>query len=200
VERLCKVVDWLFDPVNLTAISTLAISAFTIILAAVGYVQARLIRKSIALAREEFISTHRPKIIIHAIDAKRLANSTNPGASELDGLGAVLLCINKGRSAALNIEIRGATLASQTIPDAKIQRPIIKTVESLESGIKIWTEIDTERSFQEVVAFKQPVYFVGTIVYFDKNKNRRETGFCYAFNLNSAGWRKMESEAHNYAY
>jgi len=152
------------------------------------------------LAREEFTATHRPKIIIHTIDAKRIPNVTKPDASEIDGLGAVLLCVNKGRSSAVNVEIRGTTIASKSIPDAKIQRPVIKTVDSLESGIKIWTEIDTERSFQEIIAFKQPIYFVGTIAYFDKNQNRRETGFCYVFDFNSASWRSTEGKGHNYAY
>jgi hypothetical protein len=55
-------------------------------------------------------------------------------------------------------------------------------------------------SFQELIAFKQPMYFVGTIAYFDKNKSRRETGFCYVFDLNSGSWRRTESKAHNYAY
>jgi hypothetical protein len=158
-------------------------------------------KEQLDLAREEFISTHRPKIIIHAIDVKRFPNGTNPEvADKVDGLGAILLCVNKGRSRAVNVEIRATTMASKSIPDAKIQRPIVKTVDCLESGIKIWTEVDTGRSIQEIVAFKQPIFFVGTIGYFDGNETRRETGFCYVFDLNSGSWKRTESEAHNYAY
>jgi hypothetical protein len=56
---LYAIIDWLRDPNILTAISTLIIALFTIVLAWVGYRQARLIRKSIDLARAEFISSHR---------------------------------------------------------------------------------------------------------------------------------------------
>ena len=67
VERLYAVLNWLIDPVNLTAISTVVIAAFTIVLAVVGYFQARLIRQSIDLARQEFIATHRPRIIVRFV-------------------------------------------------------------------------------------------------------------------------------------
>src|SRR5258708_13952315 len=191
----------------ITAIGTLVIAVFTTVLgiftmslAKSTRVAADAAKEAAEIAPEEFISTHRPKIIIHSIDAKRIPNITKPEASEIDRLGAILLCVNKGRSSAVNSDIRGATMASKSIPDSKIQRPVIKTVDSLESGIKIWTEIDTERSFQELVAFKQPIYFVGTIAYFDKNENRRETGFCYVFDLNSGSWRRTEGKGHNYAY
>ncbi len=55
VERLYAVLNWLIDPVNLTAISTVVIAAFTIVLAVVGYFQARLIRQSIDLARQDLL-------------------------------------------------------------------------------------------------------------------------------------------------
>ena len=67
MEQFYAVLNWLIDPVNLTAISTVVIAAFTIVLAVVGYVQARLIRKSIDLARQEFIATHRPRIIVRFV-------------------------------------------------------------------------------------------------------------------------------------
>jgi hypothetical protein len=67
VERFHAAFNWLIDPNNLTAISTLAIALFTIVLAAVGYGQARLIRKSIDLGRQEFIATHRPRIIVRFV-------------------------------------------------------------------------------------------------------------------------------------
>jgi hypothetical protein len=188
--------------VGLTAIASFIIAAFTATLWIATKQQGFVTLESLRLAREEFISTHRPKIIIHTVDVARFANAGNPESigSGMDKVGAVFLCINKGRTPALNIEVRGATMASQNIPDAKIQRPIIKTVDSLESGIKIWTEIDTGRSFQEMFAFRQPIYFIGTIAYFDKSANRRETGFCYEFIPDRSSWIRTESKAHNYAY
>lgn len=67
MEQFYAVLNWLIDPVNLTAISTVVIAAFTIVLAVVGHVQARLIRKSIDLARQGFIATHRPRIIVRFV-------------------------------------------------------------------------------------------------------------------------------------
>ncbi len=67
MDRFGEILKWILDPANLTAISTVIIAAFTIVLAAVGYCQARLIRKSIDLARKEFISAHPPKLRIRYI-------------------------------------------------------------------------------------------------------------------------------------
>lgn len=61
---LYAVFDWLRDSDNLTAFSTFVIAGFTMVLAWVGYCQARLIRKSIDLARAEYISSNRPRIIL----------------------------------------------------------------------------------------------------------------------------------------
>jgi hypothetical protein len=60
-------VDWFRDPNILTAVSTVVIAVFTVVLAVVGFFQARLIRKSIDLARDEFNSSHRPRIIMRDV-------------------------------------------------------------------------------------------------------------------------------------
>ena len=88
VERLHTVFDWMFDPVNLTAVATFVIAAFTIILAVVGYCQARLIRKSIDLARAEFISSHRPRLRVRSIDR----STSNP----VDYIGVQFAVVNVG--------------------------------------------------------------------------------------------------------
>jgi hypothetical protein len=125
---------------------------------------------------------------------------TNPQASEIDKIGAIILCINKGRGIAVNIDIRGTTIVSSTVPDAKIQRPIIKPINSLESGIKDWIEINTERAIQELITSVHPIYLIGTISYFDKNGNRRETGFCHMFDANRMRWVRIKTKTHDYAY
>lgn len=66
---------WLSDANNLTAISTVVIAVFTIILAAVAIFQGHLLEKQIKLARKEFISTHRPRVRIRTMRA--LAEGTN---------------------------------------------------------------------------------------------------------------------------
>jgi hypothetical protein len=157
-------------------------------------------KEATELSNREFISTHRPKIIVHAIDVKRFPDIARPQASEIDKIGAILLCFNKGRGAAINVEIRGTTMVSSTVPDAKIQRPIIKTVDSLGIGIKIWVEINTERAIQDLITSVHPIYFIGTISYFDKNGNRRETGFCHMFDANRGRWIRIKTKTYDYAY
>jgi hypothetical protein len=183
------------------------IAGFTIVLAfstiALWWSTSKLwvsTNEAVKLAREEFIATHRPKVIVHAVDVKRFPDASNPQASELDKVGAILLCVNKGRGIAINVEVRGTTMVSSSVPDAKIQRPVIKTVDSLESGIKIWIEINTERAVQELRVSPQPMYFIGTISYFDKIGNRRETGFCYMFHPPAEGWMRIDAKTHDYAY
>ena len=50
------------------ALFALWVAAFTFVLAGVSGWQGWMIRKQIALAREEFISTHRPKIVLRDVD------------------------------------------------------------------------------------------------------------------------------------
>jgi hypothetical protein len=65
-----------------------SVSVFTIVLAWVGYCQARLIRKSIDLARAEFISSHRPRLRIRSVDR----STSNP----TDYIGVRFAVVNVG--------------------------------------------------------------------------------------------------------
>jgi hypothetical protein len=62
-------VQWFgnLSPEDWTAFATVAIALFTIALVFVTNRQARLTRESINLARDEFISTHSPKLIVRYI-------------------------------------------------------------------------------------------------------------------------------------
>src|ERR1700688_3673164 len=132
--------SWIRDPNNLTAISTAVIAAFTIILAGVGYCQARLIRKSINLARAEFNATHRPKIRIHVAEFKHLPPKIEGDSNRA---GASVLCFNVGESAAMNVEVRGQIFAGSNF-SIDVQRPLIMTVPKLESGIKLRFTVESD--------------------------------------------------------
>lgn len=60
----------------ITAVSTAAIAFFTVVLVCVSRVQAKLTRRAIALAREEFLATHRPRVAVRriSVDIDRAAN------------------------------------------------------------------------------------------------------------------------------
>jgi hypothetical protein len=59
--------SWLTKADNLTAISTLVIAVFTVVLAGATWLQFQLTRKTIDLARQEFIASHRPRIILRDV-------------------------------------------------------------------------------------------------------------------------------------
>jgi hypothetical protein len=64
------VIAWLLaiKPEVWTALATVVIASFTVVLALVTRRQARLTREALKLARDEFISTHRPKIIVRTFE------------------------------------------------------------------------------------------------------------------------------------
>jgi len=79
---------WLTDANNLTAISTLVIAFFTVVLAFVGWRQAKLTRQAIALARDEFNATNRPELFVRDVHA----------SSEGDRTGIAYTVVNRGKA------------------------------------------------------------------------------------------------------
>jgi hypothetical protein len=93
--------DWLSQFVSghhddITALATVAIAAFTLTLWRATTKQARLTRASIDLARQEFLSSHRPELKIHSL--RLLDFSSQPPPSE-QPLRASFAVINAGTSA-----------------------------------------------------------------------------------------------------
>jgi hypothetical protein len=127
-----------------TAFFTLWVAIFTAFLAVstIGlwlatYRQARL-------GREEFAATHRPEIIVHSIEFRRM-----PGVDEVDRIGASILCFNKGRSTAKSVEMRGHILVTDEL-GIDVQRPLIKTLAEVPSGMKLRFEVHSDRPVREL--------------------------------------------------
>jgi hypothetical protein len=184
-----------------TAVATVFIGAFTWVLACVTGRQARLTRRSIDLAREEFIATHRPKVILHTIEFRRI-----PGDDAVDRIGASILCFNKGTTVAKRVEVRGTIIAGANIV-VDVPRPVIKVFENVLSGQKLWFEVKSEWPIREIVPRQQSnlgsFHCVGTIVYFDQSETRRETGYCFVIPTVVAGgerWERAKGNEYNYAY
>jgi hypothetical protein len=74
---------------------------------AITAAQTDVLKKQHAVGRLEFFATHRPEIIIHAIEFKRVN-----GPDEYDRIGISFLCFNIGPVAAENVEVRGEILAT----------------------------------------------------------------------------------------
>jgi hypothetical protein len=73
------ILNWIINPDNLTAASTFVIAIFTVVLAIVSQNQGRLIRKTLELSRDEFNSSHRPKLVVRQfqVDSITVGNPIN---------------------------------------------------------------------------------------------------------------------------
>lgn len=80
---------------TISALATLVIAAFTITLWWTASRQSRLTQDAIALARDEFLATHRPKIIVHSTEIDWRDSDEGPC------IGARVTIVNAGASEAL---------------------------------------------------------------------------------------------------
>jgi hypothetical protein len=187
---LCR---WISDPDNLTAVSTTVIALFTIVLATVGYAQARLIRKSIDLARQEFLSTHRPKMRF-----KHAWFSGDQLAWRVRGpLEVTLEFVNVGRSDAhvymVNYQSilleKGDRLPQRPpydeIPPSGLRITRFATPAVVPSGVTLRRElcdgILSNHEVGEILHGRKTLYLIGTMEYSDALKRIRQTAFCRRF-------------------
>jgi hypothetical protein len=196
---------WISSPDNLTAISTLTIAAFTIVLAIVGYCQARLIRQSINLAREEFNATQRPKLVVREL----LLFTPNPSRVTAEIQYAI------ANSGAGRAEIVESHIELTMIEDA-ILRPL-QPIEganpvgsvTLEPGEHIFRESGSTIGFAEFTnemnrQFYTPddstkLIFRGFIIYADKNRLKRRMAFCREYKFKTRRFCIMDDPDYEYA-
>jgi hypothetical protein len=108
---------------TITALATVAIAAFTIVLAIVTNRQARFTRESIELARDEFNATHRPRITVRGFQ-------TLTGGLADEDVSVIFLYVNTGDSDAIVTEI-----GTKIISGAKLRLGFLSTeLKSLESS------------------------------------------------------------------
>lgn len=158
----------------------------------------RATNASIQLARDEFIATHRPKIIVYGMEVSlpgddkprpvhfRFVNTGDTDASVT--LIESKIVYAKGMAVPAGINL---------VRHDVIKQPIL--VRSGWNGIAITPEgagfINLVRSGKEGV-----VFCVGVIVYRDKNDIERRTGFCRWYDSESGRWKKLYDEDYEYVY
>jgi hypothetical protein len=98
---------------GVTAAATVAIACFTIVLAGATIIQSKLTRQSINLARQEFISTHRPLLKIKLVT---LTSDANERAA------VNFTVINAGQSDAV---ILGSSVLADFLPATSWPHPMI---------------------------------------------------------------------------
>jgi hypothetical protein len=175
-----------------TAIATVVIGAFTIVLARVTNRQARLTRESIDLARDEFVSTHRPKMVLKHIWKCDVNGSVDPQ-------------IRAGHPLHFKLDIRNIGSGSGWIRQGNFLIQILATRSRLpqrppynEDGIPKWqANLELVRGVTLPVQVSDParpsltedqieslriketrLYCIGTIEYWDRAGTPRQTAFC----------------------
>jgi hypothetical protein len=160
-----------------TAVSTVFIAVFTIVLAWVTNRQARLTRQAIALARQDFTATHRPRIIVRSIQG--------PFHRPDDVQFVRINVINIGPSAAIIQEL-GCDLARRKgklwrAPGADGSPKTIDPIRLI-SGERRTFEVPAKTAYTEAEIFAdaidaEEICAFGAIRYRDDNGIMRDTGF-----------------------
>lgn len=197
---LSTLLDWLNTNAGaITAIATGVIAWFTVSLVRVSSRQAELIGDQIKLAREEFNSTHRPKIRI-----KHLWLTAPVTVGEEIILDLVV--VNHGDTNAVNVHGQIATalvpnIASLPSRPSFIRRPVFGIVSSgdatgsssaasgltiefagLHTGVAL-----TIKEISEILGEQRILLSFGYIEYRDTDERIRKTAFCRRLTLQSNG-------------
>jgi hypothetical protein len=172
------------------------LALFTLLLVLIGAWQGYKLKRTVDLAREEFIATHRPKIKIHAVEVRR----TEVGENVF--LGASILAFNIGESVAKNVEVRGQIFMGPNFA-LDVARPIVKTIPEVSSGQKLRAEINSDCQVSYAAAARRTgviFYCIGWIAYWDESGQRRETGFCFQPEFSNEGDRWVSANKPEYDY
>jgi hypothetical protein len=185
----------------ITAVATAVIAWFTIALSHATRTQAKLTEASIKLARDEFIAANRPEIIVHAV-APHL-----PTKDGLQLIGASVWCFNRGKSAAIDIEVRGEITRTAAPVVGHRASEIQTRSTAMRRGAKHQFYIESQIPLSEEairqVGLKNDapkLFCVGTISYGDEAGTRFETGFCQMFSAATQEWQSAKMPSHEYAY
>jgi hypothetical protein len=190
--------------VVVTAIATIYIARFTRVLADVTGTQAKLTRQSIDLARDEFISSHRPRIIVRALD---FVGGT-PESDEVEGpIRIGFHYVNAGDSLAKvkQVGTKLVHLLKPTMPTGidfdvqKVDPPL--EIQSGRHAFRITVDaFDQEKFIFNSAADNYSLVCVGYIVYSDENGTDRQVGFCRRFDGQSHRWLPMDDPEYEYSY
>lgn len=198
-------IEWITDPNKLTAVATVVIAFFTGTLFFATFGQLKHLRR-------EFLSTHRPKIVIHSVEITHDKAAGSAGET----IGASVVYFNIGDTPArikeINAQITrrplplqsglglgiGTRLSSLPVP----KKPIISGTPNY-FGIFSKHTLENERHIERAAqdgGRGGALICLGQIVYEDGRGVRRETGFCRRLDTKTARWVSMDHPEYEYAY
>jgi hypothetical protein len=170
-----------------TALATVVMAAFTGTLWLVT-------GNAVHLAREEFVATHRPKIVTRSFEA-----ATSDGSETV-----AFAFVNVGVSDAKIVEI-GCCVTENSDPGKIIEREAGFFPFDMASGDKRQHFVTNGRiafaNAGKVGAYLHPdlsLYLIGYIKYLDALGRARETGFCRKFNTANARWVRQSQSEYEY--
>lgn len=188
--------------VAITAVATGVIGLFTYTLYKTTAVQARLTRDSIDLARQEFIATHRPKIILR-----------DAWAIPADGVAVTVMLtfVNQGiakawiTESAITVEFFERSGALFLSPDPIHRMDLASPNDFVGGQVRNFTF--TSRSLvwdhRMTATYYVPddlgVFVMGHVVYIDEANVRRHTAFRRRFDPKTQRFSRREGDELDYA-
>ena len=157
-------------------------------------------KEATELGNREFISTHRPKIIVYGMDVKlpgddqprhihfRYINAGDTDAS-VTFIESRILWTAKGMVPA-GIELHRHDTIKEPIPVPSGMNGFAITPD----GVDFATLVRSGRGGHDTA------FCVGVVVYRDKNDVERRTGFCRRYDSERERWLRVEDEDYEYAY
>jgi hypothetical protein len=192
-----------------TALATVVVATFTIVLAYSTRSQAHLTREVIALARDEFVSSHRPKIIIHATEVSFGTNEQGLTTIAID-----LHCINIGNTEAIIDELIGEIDTYEEPLRANIILPTIE-ITPVKVGVGQRHLIHIESRFDDqmihrilnpgATEIRRAILCIAAFSYRDRREIPRQTGICRQFSNDTdenrwSKYTKQGYETYEYDY
>jgi hypothetical protein len=175
---------------------TVVLAWFTGVLAFVGMIQGGLFLWQIWLAREEFVATHRPRVVLQRIDTF----DRNIG-------GLAIVVANAGETAAFvsdwyaKVYFQGVEEAFWPQMGTAIER----------SAVGFWIQPGDSKplvsnfeadGWRDALfeAGQAEMYVVGTINYSGRDKIARSAGFCRKWFRGNGTWRVQRHSEYEYSY
>jgi hypothetical protein len=201
--------DWLreFDGLiapydnEITAISTVFIALFTIVLGITSIYQGRQTAKALKLAQDEFISTHRPKLILR----EAFALYDAPGKP----VDVLYVITNKGGSKGTIIQSALEVQFYSQLPGNVLLTPFSLGKQTIDGGTHDWSfEAGQSRQFH-YVAKGEPwpprvdigtqgaaLFFSGHFVYADFRGIQRATAFRRIYDVGRERFYRYREPGH----
>lgn len=183
-----------------TTAATVVMAIFTVSLSKSTKKMWRTTRNQLKLASDEFVTTHRPRIVVATFDAKIIAD---------ESIEISFICINAGETTAvLKRRIWSFCIGETHHKKGRRGEDIFLPINLVPGERHVFTTLFPIKGDAEILAFSmarlgnggQKIFFKGSIPYEDKSGIYRETGFCRFYDPDTERWCKVDDPDYEYSY